>query len=319
MPKRCARSTSRASCSSNSRRLSSWVSGSVLACFWIRRCRRAFSIATAPCPTSEPTRSASSRPNGRSGVADEREQAEHALLGHERRREQRHGLVADHGLARLQRAALDALAVAHGRVEQSGGGTELAAPQLLDEHVRALVGDQQARALGARELHGRVDDDLEQAGHVVRCGERGAEALAELLHAPALGVELVDALLELARHVVEDRAELRELVASAHGQALVEAARGDGADAVGEAPQRVRERAHGERGAGADQQQQEAHEERHAQPDRARVVVELAAADRARRRPDESPSLLTAARYSLPDSRSLKGLARTSLDGSVIC
>ena len=127
----------------------------------------------------------------------------------------------------------------------------------------------------ARELHGRVDDDLEQAGHVVRRGQRRAEALAELLHAPPLGVELVDALLELARHLVEDRAELRELVASAHGQALVEAPGGDGADAVGERPQRVRERAHGQRGAGADQEQQQAHEQRDAQLDRARVGVEL--------------------------------------------
>ena len=106
-------------------------------------------------------------------------------------------------------------------------------------------------------------------------GQRGAEALAELLHAPALAVQLLDALLELARHLVEDRAELRELVVPAHGQALVEAAGGDGADAVGERAQRVRQRAHGERRAGADQHQQEAHEERDAQPDRARVGVEL--------------------------------------------
>ena len=62
---------------------------------------------------------------------------------------------------------------------------------------------------------------------------------------------------------------------AAHGQALVEAPGGDGADAVGERAQRVRERAHGERGAGADQQQQQAHEQRDALADRARVGVEL--------------------------------------------
>ena len=212
MPKRWARSTSRASCSSNSRRLSSCVSGSVLACFWISRCRRAFSIATAPWPTRAPTRSASSRPNGRSGSPTSVSKPEHALLGDERRRQQRRRLVADHGLSRLQCAALDALAVAHGRVQQSGRrarGRRAAAAR------RARRCPRRRRAVARprpRELDGGVDDDLEQAGHVVRRGECGAEALSELLYAPPLGVELVDALLQLARHVVEDRAELRELV-----------------------------------------------------------------------------------------------------------
>ena len=118
--------------------------------------------------------------------------------------------------------------------------------------------------------------DLEQARHVVRRGQGRAEALAELLDAPALGVQLVDALLELARHVVEDRAELRELVVAPHGQALVEAPGRDGADAVGERLQRVGQRAHRERRADADEHEQEAHEERDAQPDRVRVRVEQA-------------------------------------------
>ena len=139
----------------------------------------------------------------------------------------------------------------------------------------------------ARQLDGRVDDDLEQSGDIVRGRERRAEALAELLHAPALGVELVDALLELARHVVEDRAELRELIVSAHGQALVEAPGSDGADAVRERLQRVRERAHGERRADADEHQQQAHQQRDAQAGRARVGVELALRIRATTAADE--------------------------------
>ena len=109
----------------------------------------------------------------------------------------------------------------------------------------------------------------------MRRGQCGAEPLAELLHAPPLGVELVDALLELARHVVEDGAELRELVAPRTGRRWSNRPGGDGADAVGERAQRVRERADGERRTGADQHQEQAHEQRDALADRARVGVEL--------------------------------------------
>ena len=208
-------------------------------------------------------------------IADEREQPEHALLGDERRREQRRGLVADHGLSRLQRAALDALAVAHGRVEQPGGGPELAAPQLLDEHVGALVGDEQPGALRARAscmaesttISSRPATSCVEASAAPKrcpnsCTRRRSESSS------------LDALLELARHVVEDRAELRELVVAAHGQPLVEVPGGDGADAVGELAQRVRERAHRERRADADEHQQQSHEQRDALADDARVGVE---------------------------------------------
>ena len=58
---------------------------------------------------------------------------------------------------------------------------------------------------------------------VVRGRERVAEARDRVADAAALGVELAQALLELGGHVVEGLAEGGELVAPAHGDALLEA------------------------------------------------------------------------------------------------
>ena len=61
--------------------------------------------------------------------------------------------------------------------------------------------------------------------------------------AAALGLELGEPRLELVRHVVERRAEQRELVAAANGDALVEPAARDPVRRLGEAAKRSHDRA----------------------------------------------------------------------------
>src|SRR6266508_4395751 len=67
-----------------------------------------------------------------------------------------------------------------------------------------------------------VQHDPEQLVDVVRRGERRAEERDRVLQAPALGLELLQPLAELLRHVVERAREYGELVASLHRHAAVE-------------------------------------------------------------------------------------------------
>ena len=77
----------------------------------------------------------------------------------------------------------------------------------------------------------------------MRGGERVAEAGDRVAHAAALGVELAQARLELRGHVVEGLPEGGELVAAAHGHALLELALGDRACGGGQLAQGADDRA----------------------------------------------------------------------------
>ena len=202
-PRRSAREISAVSASSHWRRLAMPVSPSTSACRSTMRCSRAFSSAIAAWDASE---------LGRhpllvvEDVADEGELAERRAPGGQRELE----LLA----VRVGVAGLDD------------------APVVRDE----------SRAGRAGRLDRGLDDHPEQRADVVGGGERLAEARDRAAEPSALVLELGEPRLELVRHVVEGRAEQRELVAALHRHALAEAAARDPVRGLGERAQRPDDR-----------------------------------------------------------------------------
>ena len=97
-------------------------------------------------------------------------------------------------------------------------------------------------ARAARRLDGRFDDDANEMPRVMCRSQRGAEPCRRSAHPLALGLELGVPLLELRGHAVERHAELRELVAPAHLDALAEPSVRDRVGGVRESPQRADDR-----------------------------------------------------------------------------
>ena len=117
------------------------------------------------------------------------------------------------------------------------------------------VGRDDPAAPRAGRLGGRRPDDTEKLLRIVRRRERLAEAGERLAHAPALSLELAKPGLELRGHVVERRAELRELVAATHRHAIAEAPARDAAGSHGEAAEVPHDRAALQVGDHADERQ----------------------------------------------------------------
>jgi hypothetical protein len=80
------------------------------------------------------------------------------------------------------------------------------------ELASRLVREARLAAARVERVHGGAHDDLEQRVAVEVRGERLADAAHRLLHAHTLLGQLRQALLELARHLVELLAQRRELV-----------------------------------------------------------------------------------------------------------
>ena len=96
---------------------------------------------------------------------------------------------------------------------------------LLERSPLPSLADARAAALGVDGVDGRPDDDLQQAVAVEARGERLTDPAQRALIRAALLAKLLQAAFELARHLVELLAELRELIAAAGGDLRREVAR----------------------------------------------------------------------------------------------
>jgi hypothetical protein len=110
------------------------------------------------------------------------------------------------------------------------------------------MNDERAPRLGADAVDRGAHDDLEQCLAVEVRGERLADARHRHLQAPALAAQVGEAVLELARHLVELVAELGELVAPDGGHLGGEVAAAQAARGVQEAAHLAAQRARHDQG-----------------------------------------------------------------------
>src|SRR5205807_4458006 len=113
------------------------------------------------------------------------------------------------------------------RAEARAAGSERNLEQLVPWFPRSDTGDLAARADehaagGAGRLDGRLDDHAQELAGIVGRRERLTEAGERFPEARPLGLELLEARLELGGHLVERPAEDGELVATANAHPLVE-------------------------------------------------------------------------------------------------